>query len=946
MFDFVKKMFGSKNDREIRKIQPIVARINALEDSFKAMSDEELQAMTPKLKEKLANGASLDDILPVAFATTREAGWRVMNMRHYDVQLIGGIFLHRGRIAEMKTGEGKTLVATLPVYLNALTGKGVHLVTVNDYLAARDAEWMGRLYNFMGLSVGTILNDLSDTERRNAYHSDITYGTNNEFGFDYLRDNMKFSLDRKVQRALNYAIVDEVDSILVDEARTPLIISGRANQSTELYYTINKIVPFLKKDEDYIVDEEHHSVTLTDEGVETVEGHLSIENLYEPKHIESLHHVNKALQAHTLYKKDINYIVDEGEVVIVDEHTGRPMAGRRWSDGLHQAVEAKEGVKIRDENQTLATITFQNFFRMYAKLAGMTGTAETEAEEFNHIYKLEVNVIPTNRPMIRKDHNDLIYRTEREKFRAIVDRIVECNAKGQPVLVGTVSVEKSEAISKVLTRKGIRHTVLNAKYHRREADIVSQAGRLGAVTIATNMAGRGTDILLGGNAEALARNAVGSESGADYAQKLAHFKAICAEEKVQVLAAGGLFILATERHESRRIDNQLRGRAGRQGDPGGSQFFLSLEDDLMRIFGGDRLSFIMEKLDMPEGEPIEANMVTKSLENAQKRVEGRNFDIRKNLLEYDDVMNQQRKTTYQLRDQVLAGGDGLYELALDAFDRVASGLVDNTCPEKVKADEWDINSLVKSVKETFGVELDAATLKSRDAIEGTVWEKVESLLKAKEAELQYIADRTNERFEGVEDYEPKAGRDIFLELMQNMYLRSIDKHWREHLKQMEALRDAIRFQGYAQKDPKKVYKIEGFEVFGRTLGAIDSNLIEYLSKIQVEREDQIQDIAPEAFRIRAAAAPAAPPAPAAPVIPEGPAQAPSANAPGPIAMSDLSRQTGNAGEVAEASGDSNAPKPDTIVRSAPKIGRNDLCPCGSGKKFKHCHMGRETDLSL
>ncbi len=961
MFDFVKKMFGSKNDREIKKMQPLVAKINAMEDTFKAMSDDELRGMTGRFKEKLDNGASLDDILPAAFATIREAGWRRMQMRHYDVQLIGGYFLHQGRIAEMRTGEGKTLVATLPVYLNALSGKGVHLITVNDYLAARDAEWMSQIYGWMGLSVGTILNNLSDTERQKAYNSDVTYGTNNEFGFDYLRDNMKYSLDRKVQRPLHFAIIDEVDSILIDEARTPLIISGRANQSTDLYYDINKIIPFLKKDEDYIVDEEHHSTTLTDEGVESVERQLKIKNLYAPGNIEYLHHVNKALQAHTLYKKDVNYIVDNGEVVIVDEHTGRPMPGRRWSDGLHQAVEAKEGVKVRDENHTLATVTFQNFFRMYDKLAGMTGTAETEAEEFKQIYDLEVSVIPTNRPIARIDHNDLIFRTEREKFRRIVSTIVDCNKRGQPALVGTVSVEKSEAISKTLKRKGIPHTVLNAKKHRSEADVVAQAGRKGAVTIATNMAGRGTDILLGGNPEGLAKKAVGTEEGPEYEQKLAYYKEICAKEREEVKAAGGLFVLGTERHESRRIDNQLRGRSGRQGDPGTSLFLLSLEDDLMRIFGGDRLSFIMEKLDMPENEPIEATMVSKALESAQRRVEGRNFDIRKNLLEYDDVMNSQRKAIYELRDKVLEGGDTLYDIVLDAFDRVAVSLIDHYCHEQVKPDEWDMEGFLRALKDRLNIELDLTQHRGRDDIGEKIWAAIEATIADKEKELQYIADRTNESFAEVDDYEPKAGRDIFLELMQNMYLRSIDNHWRDHLKRMEGLRDAIRFHGYAQKDPKKVYKIEGYEVFNNTMADIDNSTVEYLAKIQVEREDEVQDSAPDAFRIRAAA-PAPRPAAPKPAVPAGPAAAPKPSGGGPVSLEDLKKKEAEAqaaGEPAEASGGSSedpaadaaeaaeAPaKPVTVRRTRLKIGRNDLCPCGSGKKFKHCHMGREHELDL
>ncbi len=929
MFSFVKKIIGTKNDRELKKLQPTVAKINALEETMQAKSDDELRAMTPYFKEKIENGASTDDLLVPAFATVREAGRRVLGMRHYDVQLIGGMFLHSGSVAEMRTGEGKTLVATLPVYLNGLEGKGVHLITVNDYLASRDADWMGQIYRFMGLSVGKILNDISDNDRHAAYRCDITYGTNNEFGFDYLRDNMKFSLERKVQRGHHYAIVDEVDSILIDEARTPLIISGRAEQSTELYYEINKIIPFLRKDEDYLVDEEHHSATLTDGGVETVEKQLSLDNLYEPRNIEYLHHVNKALQAHTLYKKDVKYIVDNGEVIIVDEHTGRPMPGRRWSDGLHQAVEAKEGVVVKDENQTLATVTFQNFFRMYTKLGGMTGTAETEAEEFKEIYELETRVVPTNKPIARLDQNDVIYRTEREKFKAVVDQILECHKKGQPVLVGTVSVEKSDAISKVLKRKGISHNVLNAKFHRSEAEIVSQAGRKGAVTIATNMAGRGTDILLGGNPEALAEKASGAESGADFEKKLEHFRELCTREKQEVLAAGGLFILATERHESRRIDNQLRGRAGRQGDPGESRFYLSLEDDLMRIFGGDRLGSIMERLSMPEGEPIEANMVSKSIESAQRRVEGRNFDIRKNLLEYDDVMNQQRKSVYGLRDTVLGGGDDLYELVLDVFDRVATAVVDSYAAEGVKTAEWDLPGLELAIKEQFGLKLELQGVQTRDAIGTTLWNAIEALINGKEAELEYIAQKSNERFADVEDYEPKRGRDIFVELMQNMYLRSIDGKWRDHLRNMDALRDAIRFQGYAQKDPKKVYKIEGYTQFQKTMTDIDTGVVEYLSKIQVEREDQVQDVAPQAIRIRAVQVPTQ-----QTTAPKGPAEAPVASAGGPRSLED--------GEATEASGGS---KTKTVKREVPKVGRNEPCPCGSGKKFKHCHMGREDALA-
>ncbi len=970
MLNALQKIFGSKNDRELKKIQPLVEKINALEDNFRALSDEDLKAMTPRLKEKLEKGATLDEILPAAFATVREASRRVMGMRHYDVQLIGGIFLHRGCICEMRTGEGKTLVSTGPAYLNALTGKGVHIITVNDYLASRDAEWMGRIHRFLGLTVGTILTDMSDEDRKAAYSADVTYGTNNEFGFDYLRDNMKFSLDRKVQRGHNYAIVDEVDSILIDEARTPLIISGRANQSTALYAEVNKIVPFLKRDEDYIVDEEHHSVVLTDEGVETVEHRLKLDNIYAPANIEYLHHVNKALQAHTLYKKDVNYIIDDGQVVIVDEHGGRPMPGRRWSDGLHQAVEAKEGVKIRDENETLATVTFQNFFRMYGKLSGMTGTADTEAEEFKEIYKLETRVIPTNKPVIRLDQDDVIYRTEREKFNAVVNQIVACHEKGQPVLVGTTSVEKSEAISKVLKRKNIAHNILNAKRHREEADIVSQAGRLKAVTIATNMAGRGTDILLGGNAEALARrDAGGAESGPVFEERLEVYKKQCAAEKEEVLKAGGLFVLATERHESRRIDNQLRGRSGRQGDPGESRFFLSLEDDLLRIFNADRISMIMERLEMPEGEPIESRMVTKALESAQKRVEGRNFDIRKNLLEYDDVMNQQRKTIYALRDKVLEGGEPLYDLCLDAFDRTAVGLLDQYCSEKVRPTEWDVKTLTNEVKRVFELELDFSSYRGREDVETRLWKAIEGQVGGKIESLDYIAERKNTSYAEVDGYEPVTGRTIFLELIQNTFVRAIDRLWRDHLKAMDALRDAIRFQGYAQKDPKKVYKIEGYEQFERMMVEIDQNVVEYMTRIQVERDDQVGDLAPDAVRIRAASQPpvqssgpslavGAQPI-ARPVIPKGPAAAPAPILGGPAALTDFrsNPQVGAqapeaeaadvAGAEAEGAGGAEAPKPIviTVNPNLPKVKRNDPCPCGSGERYKKCHMGKEDELA-
>src|ERR1700690_3124341 len=662
-----RKLFGSANDRRVKGYAPSVAAINALENEVRALSDEELRARTEAFKTEVAGGAELDDLLVPAFATVREAARRTLGQRHFDVQLMGGMVLHEGSISEMKTGEGKTLVATLPVYLNALAGKGVHLITVNDYLARRDSEWMGRIYKFLGMSVGIVVHGLSDAERQVSYRSDVAYGTNSEFGFDYLRDNTKDSIERYVQRAHNFAIVAEVDSILIDEARTPLIISGSAEQSVDLYQKVDAIIPGLRKDIDYTVDGKAHSAILTDNGIERVEQRLTVGNLYNPANIEWLHHVTQALKAHTLYKRDVNYLIDDGSIIIVDEFTGRKMPGRRWSDGLHQAIEAKEGVEVQEENQTLATISYQNYFRLYKKLAGMTGTADTEAEEFHKIYKLGVTVVPTNKTVLRADADDVVYKNERGKFRAVCDEIEDCYKRGQPVLVGTVSVEKSEVVASLLRKKSIPHSVLNAKQHEKEAFVVSQAGRKSAVTISTNMAGRGTDIILGGNAEFMARAEVDPENAgkpghelapekeAEFQAALAKFKAQCEPEKQEVLAAGGLHILGTERHESRRIDNQLRGRAGRQGDPGSSRFFLSLEDDLMRIFGAERITGLMERLGMEEDVPIEHGLINRAIENAQKKVEGHNFDIRKNLLEYDDVMNQQRKAIYGLRRQVLEG---------------------------------------------------------------------------------------------------------------------------------------------------------------------------------------------------------------------------------------------------------------------------------------------------
>lgn len=939
MYQFLEKIFGSANSRFLDSCQPQVDAINAMEATIAKLSDEELKAQTPKLKQKLANGATLDDILVEAFATGREAGKRTLGMRHYNTQLIGGIALHRGEIAEMKTGEGKTLVATLPLYLNALAGKGAQLITVNDYLASRDAKWMGHIYNFLGMSVGTVVGDQSPTVRREAYWADITYGTNNEFGFDYLRDNMKNNLSEFVQRDLYYAIIDEVDSVLVDEARTPLIISGKADRSTEMYLQVNAIVPYLKRDEDYLVDEEHRTTTLTDAGVEKVEAQMNLDNLYDANNIEYIHHVAKALQAHTLYKKDDQYIVHDGEVIIVDEFTGRPMPGRRWSDGLHQAVEAKEGVPIQEENQTLATVTFQNFFRMYEKLAGMTGTAETEAAEFHEIYKLATVVIPTNKPIARKDYDDVIYKSYREKFNAIVETIEECHSRNQPVLVGTTSVEKSEAISQVLKRKKIAHEVLNAKQHGREAHIVAQAGRLGAVTIATNMAGRGTDILLGGNAEFLAEAVAGEQTvpigtpehereqfyTPEYIEAFKKFEAQCEAEKEEVLKAGGLYVMGTERHESRRIDNQLRGRAGRQGDPGASRFFLSLEDDLLRMFGADRVARIMDTLRMPEGEPIVHKMVNRSIENAQSKVEARNFDIRKNLLEYDDVLDKQRTTVYALRRGVLEGqdaeGKSLQTMMLDVFEDVCLATIDTYASREVRQDEWNLAGLNIALEQIFGIQFELENSRGRDAIERNVWERVVEIFDKKKADIHALADQINEHRAGrVEEFkaaqaatngeadgendwsvpdellEVVDGDDLFDEQIRNQYLMAIDRYWREHLQGMDQLRDGIGMRGYAQKDPKNEYKKEGYALFLDMMMNVKRRVVEFISKMEIET--------PAALQPR--------PAPAVP-----------------------KRIEFNRASVAE-------PVPEeTFERELPKVGRNDPCPCGSGRKYKRCCMAAD-----
>ena len=785
------KVFGSKNERELKKIKPIVEKINAFEPQMQAMTDEELKAQTPLFKERLNNGESLDDILPEAFATVREASIRSLQMRHFDVQLIGGIVLHQGRIAEMKTGEGKTLAATLPAYLNALSGRGVHIITVNDYLARRDTEWMGHIYNFLGLSVGCILHGMNDDEHNAAYCSDITYGTNNEFGFDYLRDNMKFDIDTVVQKDLNFAIVDEVDSILVDEARTPLIISGPAEKSTELYHLVNGIIPRLVSESDFTVDEKARSAVMTEEGIAKAEQLLKVDNLYDPKYIEILHHVNQALKAYTLFKRDVDYIVKNGEVIIVDEFTGRLMPGRRYSEGLHQALEAKENVKIENENQTLATVTFQNYFRMYNKLAGMTGTADTEAAEFKKIYDLDVMVIPTNQPMVRTDTPDVIYKTRREKFDAAINEIVELNKKGQPVLVGTISIDVSENFSKKLKKRGIKHSVLNAKNHEKEAEIISLAGQKGAVTISTNMAGRGTDIVLGEG----------------------------------VIELGGLHILGTERHESRRIDNQLRGRSGRQGDPGSSRFYLALEDDLLRIFGGERITGIMEKLGMEDGEPIENKLISKAIENAQAKVEGHNFDIRKQLLEYDDVMNQQREVVYKQRREALNGKSlkpAIEEMIRDKAEEIAYGLTD----ERTHSEEWDWKGLKKAVFKQFNFRLDEI---DDDTMDGLTQEGL----------AQLIADSSLTVYN---EKEASVGSEEFRHLERIVMLQTVDNLWKDHLLSMDHLKEGIGLRGYAQQDPLIVYKKEGFELFQEMISRIKEETLGILYRIQISEPKNIADL--------------------------------------------------------------------------------------------------------
>ncbi len=872
------KVFGTRNERVLKGFFPNVLNINSLEPQTTALSDEQLKHKTVEFKERLAKGETLDQILPEAFAVCREASKRVLGMRHFDVQLLGGMVLNSGAIAEMRTGEGKTLVATLPVYLNALSGKGVHVVTVNDYLAKRDSEWMGRLYKWLGMSVGVIIHDLTDEERKAAYGSDITYGTNNEFGFDYLRDNMKFDLTQYVQRDFNFAIVDEVDSILVDEARTPLIISGPAEESTDKYTSVNLIIPKLEAEVHYKIEEKTKTASLTEDGNHVVEKLLGVENLFDAHNIELLHHVYQALKAHHLYKRDVDYMIKDGEVVIVDEFTGRLMPGRRWSDGLHQAVEAKEGVKVANENQTLATVTFQNFFRMYDKLAGMTGTADTEAAEFKKIYNLEVVIIPTNRPMLRKDENDLIFKTLNAKFGAIAKDVKERNTHGQPVLVGTVSIEKSELLSTMMKRAGIKHTVLNAKYHEQEAEIVAQAGRKGSVTIATNMAGRGTDIVLGGNPEFMARAElgleIGDETGEDYDKAVAKFKAACLSERDEVVAAGGLHIIGTERHESRRIDNQLRGRSGRQGDPGSTRFYLSLEDNLLRIFNGERVQKIMNMLNIPDDEAIESKMVTNSVEGAQRKVEGHNFDMRKHLLEYDDVMNVQREAIYGLRRQILEG-DRITDITRQMLHEIVDEGVATFAGKSLKLQDWDMSGLQSYLENNLGMPLDL-----KKEINGT--DNSESLRKILNAKGDQAYD-AREKELGV----------IFKDVQKMLLLQSIDARWKEHLLNMDHMKEGINLRAFGQKDPLIEYKKEAFNLFSQMDNTIKFETLERMMKIQIVKEEEEKE----------------------PVLPI------------PVAPPVQRMKFSHGNEPVES-------KP---VVNDDKIGRNDQCPCGSGKKYKKCH---------
>ena len=932
----ITRIFGSKHDRDLKRLQPLAEAINALEPELESLTNDQLRARTGEARTRLDQGAELDDLLVPAFATVREASRRTLGMRHYDVQLLGGVVLHQGKIAEMKTGEGKTLVATLPVYLNALAGNGVHVVTVNDYLARRDAEWMGQIYEFLGLEVGVIQHGLTDQERQHAYGRDITYGTNNELGFDYLRDNMKFTLESMVQRGHHYAIVDEVDSILIDEARTPLIISGPSEQSTEKYTLVNRIIPKLERGEeirdgdrkyttgDFICDEKAHTAALTDEGGAKVEKLLGIGNLFEMENMDVLHAVNQGLRAHHLYRRDVEYLIENGQVVIVDEFTGRKMPGRRWSDGLHQAVEAKEGVRIERENQTLATITFQNYFRMYEKLAGMTGTADTEAGEFSQIYDLDVVVVPTNEPMIRDDRSDLVYRTAPEKWNAVVEEIQECQEHGQPVLVGTVSIENSEMLSRLLKKNRVQHVVLNAKYHEREAAIVAQAGRRGAVTIATNMAGRGTDIVLGGNPEQLARAEVDESKDPDgFAEALARYRELCAAEREEVVAAGGVHILGTERHESRRIDNQLRGRSGRQGDPGSSRFYLSLQDDLMRIFASDRVQALMKRLGMEEGVPIEAPMVNRAIERAQTQVEGRNFEIRKNLLEYDDVMNKQREAIYELRRDILLGREGrdyVMKIARDVVDY----LIERHCPAKLDPRDWKIDEMRSEIRTFFN--LDEADLEEPLEEMGT-------------EELEEAIIGAAERSYG--EKEEAHGAEAVRAAERHHMLRVVDAAWKDHLLALDHLKEGIGLRGYGQRDPKNEYKRESYELFTEMKERTEDTIIKDLFRLRpisaeeiAELERRRRALGPQSMSFRhpsalglpaAGAGPQPGPGPGMPGIPGMPSGGPPGPAPG-----GFPPPQGPTGPPMRPQ------KPRTVVRGQAKVGRNAPCPCGSGKKYKKC----------
>ena len=975
------KVFGTSHEREMKRLAPLVERMNALEPEMQKLSDEQLRAKTDEFKQRIherlnaiedadakktATKEVLDEILPEAFAVAREGGWRVLKMRHFDVQLIGGIVLHQGKIAEMKTGEGKTLVATLPVYLNALSGNGVHVVTVNDYLAKRDSEWMGKLYTFLGLTVGVIVHDLDDRQRKEAYAADVTYGTNNEFGFDYLRDNMKFDLADCVQRGHNFGIVDEVDSILIDEARTPLIISGASEESTDKYYKVNRIIPQLELGEeiqqsmedkvltgDYVVDEKHRTITVTDQGWERVEKLLSIGNIADPENWDLKHHVETAVKAHSLYRRDVEYVVKDGEVIIVDEFTGRLMPGRRWSDGLHQAVEAKENVKIERENQTLATVTFQNYFRMYKKLAGMTGTAETEAPEFDKIYKLEVVVIPTNRELRRIENPDVVYRTEREKYNAVAGEIQQLAETGQPVLVGTTSVEKSERLSDMLKKKGVRHVVLNAKYHEKEAEIVAQAGRKGAITIATNMAGRGTDILLGGNPEFMAKQeclkrgsaqqlkAAAGEvlakpddpnlsyfyyGGNEYQVPTAQWQEINAKYKEQtdaeheeVIASGGLFILGTERHEARRIDNQLRGRAGRQGDPGASRFYLSLEDDLMRIFAKEWVSNLLQRLGMEEGIPIESGLITRRIEAAQKAVEAQNFEARKHVLEYDDVMNKQRQAVYGLRRQLLEGLDQK-ELILEDYVRdILGGMLDKFCGREVHPEDWDLKGLKNQVFTQFGVDIDAegidGTKLNRQELGDAIFEKLTQRYDAKEQLIGPDAMRHHERI---------------------IMLSVLDQQWKDHLLSMDHLREGIGLRGYGQHDPLVEYKRESFDMFEAMMERFEEETVRYLYLMQIiERRDD---------GIYSSGGPIdggtlGGPGSRVPAGTGGGNGGPRPRSRAVTSMDDMEaafqRRKKRELEAARMAGAGAQEAVQQVVRGD-KVGRNDPCPCGSGKKYKKC----------